>query len=202
MGSVAFMRHFFNLWQQIVSKRQNDHALQLSLQKLCLVGVAFISNTDSPTEQNNISSSQTHASSKAPDVCDTALAMQRSYTSILQGLDKLWANSDSAGEVRSVVYEIIVLFEAILAKINTLVVRKAKEAVKIPSQKKDSQSKVLSIETAFHTALARSPFHMPQPHPTRHPHAHNPQPIKEVSLLYPRRLPLRLPRPSRVLPSP
>lgn len=117
------MRHFFNLRQQIVSKRQIDHALRLSSQKLCRVGVTFISNTDSPTEQSNISSSQTHASSKAPDVCDTALAMQRSYTSILQGLDKLWANPDSAGEVRSVVYEIIVLFEAILAKINTLVVR-------------------------------------------------------------------------------
>ena len=60
---------------------------------LCRVGVAFVSNADSPTEQSNISFSQTHALSKALDVCDTALAMRRSYTSILQGLDKLWANS-------------------------------------------------------------------------------------------------------------
>jgi hypothetical protein len=61
--------------------------------------------------------------------------MRRSYTSILQGLEKLEARSDSANEVGSVVYEIIVLFEAILAEINTLVIQKAKEADKIPRRK-------------------------------------------------------------------
>jgi len=138
---VALMCHFFSLRQQIVSKRQNDHSLQVSLQKLCHVGVAFISNSDSPTEQSNISSNQTHASSKAPDVYDTALVMRGSYTSILQGLDKLWANSDSTSEVGSVVYEIIGLFEAILAKINTLVVRKAKETAKKSPSRKQRQPK-------------------------------------------------------------
>jgi hypothetical protein len=157
------MRHFFNLWQRIVSKRQSDHALQLSLQKLCHVRRRFISNTDSPIEQRNILSSQTHVPSKAPCVRDTAIAMRGSYTSILSRLDKLWANSDSASEVGSIVYEIIVLFEAILANINTLVVQKTKEAVEKSKPKQRQPSKVSSIETASRTALARSPCHMPQP---------------------------------------
>jgi hypothetical protein len=52
-GSVAFMHHFFNLRQQIVSKRQHGHALQLSLQKLCHEDAAFVSNTEFPTKQSN-----------------------------------------------------------------------------------------------------------------------------------------------------
>jgi hypothetical protein len=80
------MHHIFNLRQQVFSKRQHDHALQLSLQKLGHEDAAFVSNTEFPTKQSNKSSSLTCAPAKAPDVCDTALAMRRSYTSILQGL--------------------------------------------------------------------------------------------------------------------
>lgn len=76
--------------------------MPLSLQKLCCVGTAFISNTDSPAKQSNKSSSQTRAPTKAPDV---ALATRRSYFSISAETNKFWARSDSASEVRSVVDE-------------------------------------------------------------------------------------------------
>ena len=106
---------------------------------------------------------------KAPDV---ALATRRPYFSISAETDKLRARSDSASEVGSVAYEIVVLFEAILTKINILV-QKAKEAVQKskPKQRQPKQSLA-----AFHTALARSSCHVPQPNPTRRQHAHNPQP--------------------------
>jgi hypothetical protein len=135
------MRHFFNLWQRIVSKRQSDHALQLSLQKLCHVRRRFISNADSPIEQRNILSSQTHAPSKAPGVCDTAIAMRGSYTSILSRLDKLWANSDSASEM-----EALYMKSSFSSKqfwpISTLSsFKRPKKPWKNPSRNKDSQAK-------------------------------------------------------------
>jgi hypothetical protein len=192
------MRHFSNLRQQTVSKRQHDHVLPLSLQKLCCVGAAFISNTDSPAKQSNKSSSQTRAPTKAPDV---ALATRRPYFSISAETDKLWARSDSASEVRSVVDEASYSPKQFWPRSTLSSFKRPKKPFKNPSRNKDSQSRVSSTKAAFHTALARSSCHVPQPNPTRCQHAHNPQPTKEVSFSHPQRLPLRLPRPSRFFPS-
>lgn len=75
-----------------------------------------------------------------------------------------------------------------------------KKPLKIPSRKQRQPKQSLEHRNSLPHRPRTIP--MPQPHPTRHPHAHNLQPIKEVSLSHPRRLPLRLPRPSRFFPLP
>lgn len=140
-GSIAFMRHFFNLRQLIVSKLPDRRVLQDSLRRLCHVSAKLISDTPlaaSPSELSKKSSAQTQAT---PDLSSTVLTIRRSYTSILQGLDKLCAKSDGMNEIGSVVYEVIVLFETVLAKISTLVVPKSKDTDGSTSKAKTTRAR-------------------------------------------------------------
>jgi hypothetical protein len=119
------MRHFFNLRQQIISKRPDTRVLHYALRDLWRVAASLISSSTLevfPAEQSKKGSAQASNS----NLQNTALAIQRSYPSLLLGLDKLCASSDSTGEVGSVVYEAVVLFETILAKISTFTVQTAK----------------------------------------------------------------------------
>ena len=138
------MRLFFNLRQQIVSKRPDNGALQQSLQKFCRVAAAIFLDTslaNSPPEPSQKSSTQTQSPTASSNLESTALVIRRSYASILQGLDELCSRSDRTSEVGGVVYEVIVLFETILAKMSTLANEVAKEAEESNSKAKTGKAK-------------------------------------------------------------
>jgi hypothetical protein len=125
-GSATFMRHFFNLRQQIVSKRPDERALHQALRKICHAAAILISDTPIavlPSEPTKKTSAHV---STATNLQSTTLAIRRSYPSILLGLDKLCTKTHGVRELGSIVYETVVLFETTLAKINTFAIQIAK----------------------------------------------------------------------------
>src|SRR5256885_12710058 len=110
------MRCLFKLRKKIASKRPESGPLQPSLREFCRAAAAIISETSlggSPSESIKQSSIQTQSLTASTSLERTSLAVQRSYTSIVQGLGKLCAISDNTNKAGSVVYEVIVLFETI-----------------------------------------------------------------------------------------
>jgi hypothetical protein len=135
------MRHFFNLRQQVVSKRPDTFELHQALRDLCRVAATLISSRTAevfPAEPSQDASAQPSTS----NLQCTVRAVRRSYPSILLGLDKLCAlKSHRPGEVGSVVYEAIVLFEAILAKINALAIQEARGIDRSKTKAKAARAK-------------------------------------------------------------
>ena len=125
-GSVAFMRHFFNLRQQISLKRSEARALQHAIEQLCKTAATLISDS-SAAVPSSVSIKKGSTQSPTVNLQSAAVAIQRLYPSTLLGLDKLCTKSNSTSGVGSVIYEVVVLFETILAKMSTLIIQQAKE---------------------------------------------------------------------------
>jgi hypothetical protein len=111
----------------------------------------------------------------------------------------LWARSDSAREVGSVVYEIVVLFEAILTEINTLVVQKAKEAV----EKSKPKTKTAKAESRAPKHRSRTIIMLhATASPNSRPACSQPSTHQRSLILTSSKAALRFPRPSQFLPLP
>ena len=96
------MRHFFNLRHQIVSKRPDPGALYQALRETCREATILISNSPAAVLSSE-PDKKIGAHALATNLQSTALALQRSYPSILLGLDKLRAKTHDACELGSII---------------------------------------------------------------------------------------------------
>ena len=139
-GSVTFMRHFFNLRQQISSRRSEPRPLQQAIEQLCRTATTLISDSSAAVP---LAVSNKKRSSQTPlvNLQSAALAIQRSYPTTVLGLDKLCTKSDITSGIGSVIYEIVVLFETILAKMSTLAIQQAEEMDESTQKAKTARTK-------------------------------------------------------------
>lgn len=65
------------------------------------------------------------------DVESTAVAVQRTIPTVVQGLDRLCANPDTSSHFGSAVYDVVVLFEAVLSQLSSIALQNARESTNI-----------------------------------------------------------------------
>jgi len=154
------MRRFFDLRQHISSNRPDAHALAESLRHICGAAAALIASGEISVLATELTKKEATQLPTQSDLESITLAIRRSFPTILRGLEKLRARPASSSAIGGAVYEVVVLFEAILSQLSTIAVWKARDmanddeaeikAAKTKSRK--SKKAALSPSARYHEA--------------------------------------------------